>query len=150
LIAAAGKFSLNEEVLAYVRQTKEQEEARVRQQQLRKKDIYDALEAKVKAIREKNLPPDKWSVADINTMLQWYKNPSDTAMPTKKADKLARYYQICMRGDPTGPELLQLPPPLPPSQGLNVSTTNDDHERLLPDTSTSDQEEEDELLRVGV
>jgi hypothetical protein len=47
------------------------------------------LEAKVKAIREKNLPPEKWSVADLNAMLQWYKNPSNTAVPTKKADKLA-------------------------------------------------------------
>ncbi len=71
-------------------------------------------------------------------------------MPTKKTDKLARYYQICMRGDSTGPELLPLSPPLPPSQGLNVSTTNDDHQGLLPDPSASDQEQEDELLRVGV
>ena len=68
-MAAAGEFRLNEEVLAYVRQTKEQEEARVRQQQLRKKDIYDALKAKVKTIREKNLPPTTYHSKLIKQML---------------------------------------------------------------------------------
>jgi hypothetical protein len=43
LIAAAGQFGLDDDVLAYVRHMKEQEEARVRQQQAKKKDIYDML-----------------------------------------------------------------------------------------------------------
>jgi hypothetical protein len=115
LIASAGQFSLNEEVLAYVRHTKEQEEARVHQQMARKKDIYDALRVKVQAVREKNLPAEKWTIAELNSMLQWYKHGTDTAMPTKKAEKLARYHQICNRGDPPEPELHPLPP-LPPPQ----------------------------------
>jgi hypothetical protein len=90
LIAAAGQFSLDEDVLAYVRRMKEHEEARVRQQQAKKKDIYDLLKEKVQVIKDKNLPPEKWTVPELNTMLQWYKNPSDTAMPTKKAEKIAR------------------------------------------------------------
>jgi hypothetical protein len=61
----------------------------------KKKDIYDVLQVKVQAIKDKNLPPKKWTVSELNTMLQWYKSPSNTAMPSKKADKLARYYQIC-------------------------------------------------------
>jgi hypothetical protein len=56
---------------------------------LRKKDIYDNLQAKVSAIREKNLPLEKWSVTDLNSMLQWFKDPGDSAMPAKKSDKLA-------------------------------------------------------------
>ena len=39
LIAAAGQFSIDDDVLAYVRHTKEQEEVRVHQQQAKKKDI---------------------------------------------------------------------------------------------------------------
>jgi len=146
LIAAAGKFSLNEDVLAYVRQTKEQEQEKIHQQQLRKKDIYDTLQAKVSAIREKNLPPEKWSVADLNTMLQWYKNNSDTAMPTKKVDKLARYYQICMRGEPTPPILPLLPlPPLPTLQQPTLTTADEGDSqtsdlRLLADELTTHSE----------
>jgi hypothetical protein len=87
LIAAVGQFSLDEEVLAFVRHTKEQEEAPVRQQQAKKKDIYVMLKVKVQVIKNKNLPLEKWTVAELNTMLQWYKDPSDTAMPTKKAEK---------------------------------------------------------------
>jgi hypothetical protein len=85
LIASTGQFSLDEEVF-YVRHTKEQEEARVRQQQAKKKDIYDMLKEKVQVIKDKNLPLEKWTVAELNTVLQWYKNPSDTAMPKKKAE----------------------------------------------------------------
>jgi hypothetical protein len=46
---------------------------------------------KVEAIRTKNLPPEKWTSAELNTMIQWYKGPNDSAMPPKKCDKLARY-----------------------------------------------------------
>jgi hypothetical protein len=76
----------------------------------KKKDTYDMLKVKVQVIKDKNLPPEKWTVAELNTMLQWYKNLSDTTMPTKKAEKIARYYHICNREDPPEPELQPLPP----------------------------------------
>ncbi len=57
-------------------------------------------------------------------MIQWHKCPDDSVMPSKKAEKLARYYEICGRGEPVAPNIsgLQLqeehqeipePPPLP-------------------------------------
>jgi hypothetical protein len=153
LIAAAGQFGLDEDVLAYVRHTKEQEEARVRQQQAKKKDIYDILRVKVQGIKDKNLPPEKWTVSELNTMLQWYKNPNDTAMPTKKAEKLARYYQICNRGDPLEPEIQPLPP-LPPPQAP-VDSSNEEEPRALQLTllddngsSTSDDGDDDLLMMI--
>jgi len=45
-------------------------------------------------------------------MLQWYKRLDDTAMPAKKSDKLARYFEICCKGDPT-PPVIDATPPLP-------------------------------------
>jgi hypothetical protein len=42
------------------------EEARAHQQQLKKKDIYDMLMVKVQAIKDKNLPPEKWTVSKLN------------------------------------------------------------------------------------
>ncbi len=44
------------------------------------------LQVKVQAIKDKNLLPEKWTLAELNTMLQWYKNPNNTAMPMKKGD----------------------------------------------------------------
>ena len=89
----------------------------------RKKDIYDALKVEVQAVREKNLPPEKWTIAELNSMLQWYKNGTNTAMPTKKAEKLARYHLSCNRGDPPEPELDPLPP-LPPPQPASEDEPN--------------------------
>jgi hypothetical protein len=67
-------------------------------------------------------------------MLQWYINNSDTAMPTKKADKLAQYYQICMQGEPTTPILLLLPlPPLPTLPQPTLTTASDSDLLLLAD-----------------
>ena len=78
----------------------------------------------MQAIRAKNLPADRWTASELNTMIQWHKRPDDSAMPSKKAEKLARYYEICGRGEPVAPNILGLqpqeehqeipePPPLP-------------------------------------
>ena len=75
----------------------------------------------MQGIKDKNLPPEKWTVSELNTMLQWYKNPNDTAMPTKKAEKLARYYQICNQGDLLEPEIQPLPPLSPPQAPVDSS-----------------------------
>jgi hypothetical protein len=83
-------------------------------------------------------------------MLQWYKNPSDTAMPSKKSDKLARYHQICNRGDPPEPELLPLPP-LPTPQ-LATASTDDavpDLSLLDDNSSTLSDLEDNEICNRG-
>jgi hypothetical protein len=95
LIAAAVQFGLDNDVLAYVQHTKEQEEAWYHQQQAKKKDTYDMLQVKVQGIKDRNLPLEKWTVAELHTMLHWYKNLNNTTMPMKKAEKLARLKQIC-------------------------------------------------------
>ncbi len=128
LIASAGKFQLNEDILKYARHTKELQEAKQREKQLKAKDAYDSLLQKVIAIRNKNLPPEKWTSTELNTMIQWYKRPDNSAMPTKKPDKLARFLDICGRGDPDPPQLptlmLSLPPLLPMPQATE-SAVND-------------------------
>jgi hypothetical protein len=75
---------------------------------------------KVETIRMKNLPPEKWASAELNTMIQWYKCPNNSTMPPKKCDKLARYREICGCADPQPPQLQNglttvslLLPPLP-------------------------------------
>jgi len=58
LLASSGQFSLGLEVLQHQRDAKQIEEEKKRQKAIRAKDIYDVLLAKVKAIREKNLPAE--------------------------------------------------------------------------------------------
>ncbi len=78
----------------------------------------------MQAIRAKNLPADRWTASKLNMMIQWHKRPDDSAMPSKKAEKLARYYEIYGCGEPVAPNILGLqpqeehqeipePPPLP-------------------------------------
>lgn len=68
---------------------KELEEAKKHEKEAKAKDVYDVLLAKVEAIRAKNLLPENWMNAELNTMIQWFKHPNNTAMLTKKAEKLA-------------------------------------------------------------
>jgi len=107
-------------VLSYARHSKELQEAKMHEKEVKAKDAYYALLVKVEAIRMKNLPPEKWTSSDLGTMIQWYKRPTDEAMPSKKADKLARYLQICARGDPPVPQLT-LPPPVAPMNETNLN-----------------------------
>jgi hypothetical protein len=81
LIASAGKFSLDHEILTYARHTKEVQDAKLREKQIKAKDAYDALQAKVEAVRLKNLPAEKWTSTDLNTMILWYKHPTDSVIP---------------------------------------------------------------------
>ena len=108
-------------MLEHQRHAREIEEEKRRQKAARAKDIYDNLKVKVQAIREKNLPPEQWTVAQLNTMIQWHKRPEDAAMPSKKGETLAGYHEIKERGDPQEPQLLeQQIPPLPPLPGSEL------------------------------
>jgi hypothetical protein len=68
----------------------------------------------VQAIRDKNLPPEQWTSGQLQVMLKWYKHKDDAAFPSKKADKLTRYYETCGRGDPTAPTVSENLAPLLP------------------------------------
>jgi hypothetical protein len=109
---------------------------------LRVKEIYDELQVKVQAIRSKKLPAEKWTSAELKTMIQWHKRPNDAAMPSKKAEKLARYYDICGRGNPVAPTVMRedtpmltatLPPVPEPDLSITVAdgTLNAGEARLI-------------------
>jgi hypothetical protein len=114
LVASSGKFSLDQEVLGYARQAVEHQQEKQRNQELRRKDEHEKLSAQVQAIREKNLPPEQWTSGQLQVMLKWYKCKDDAAFPSKKADKLTRYYETCGRGDPAAPTVSENVAPLLP------------------------------------
>jgi hypothetical protein len=112
------------DILERQRHSKKIEEEKRHQKELRAKELYDELQVKVQAIRSKNLPAEKWSSAELNTMIQWHKRPDDAAMPSKKAEKLARYYDICGRGNPVAPTVLAAT--LPPAPEPDLAITDAD------------------------
>jgi hypothetical protein len=108
LLVLACMFKWNEEILGFAKRAKEAQDAKQCEKQQQAKDLHDSLLQKVEVIRTKK-PPEKWTSAELNTMLQWYKCPNDSAMPPKKCDKLARYQEICGRADPQPPQLQNEP-----------------------------------------
>jgi len=109
LIAAAGKDRLSENIRDYVRERVQEKEHRECSRQVQKKDSYDALPAKVQAIKDLNLPPECWNQAQLKIMIRWYKRDGDDKLQTKKQEQLARYYATCNRGDLEAPPLPLLP-----------------------------------------
>jgi tRNA G46 methylase TrmB len=65
LLAAAGKFCLSADVRDYVRERAQEKEANEYSRQLQRKDVYDTIFAKVQAIRQLNLQPEKWNQSQL-------------------------------------------------------------------------------------
>jgi hypothetical protein len=84
LVASSGKFSLGQQVLGYARQAIERQQEKQRNQEMKRKDEHDLLSAQMQKIREKNLPPEKWTSGQLQVMLRWYKRKDDIALPSKK------------------------------------------------------------------
>jgi hypothetical protein len=84
-------------------------------------------------------------------MLQWYQCPEDAAMPSKKNEKLARYFEICSQGDLVAPIIHPIPPlpplPLLPQQETAICD-NETALRVEPDEEASKVSVEQLLLEV--
>jgi hypothetical protein len=128
------------------------------EKQLQKKNAFDALHSKVQALKDLNLPPEKWNQVQLKIMFRWYKRDGDDKLPTKKVDQLARYYETCNRGDqqastlPSDP-LVQHdtsePPPLPTnkrSRGQHVDGKDEEEEPVI---LLGDDDEEELAILFG-
>jgi len=76
-----------------------------------RKNKYDELLAKVEQVRGLNLPPDKWTQAQLKIMVRWSKRDGDEKISSRKQDQLTRYYETCHHEDLLPPEI-----PLPLQQ----------------------------------
>jgi hypothetical protein len=53
-----------------------------------RKNKYDELLAKVEQVRGLNLPPDKWTQAQLKVMVRWLKRNGDEKISSRKQDQL--------------------------------------------------------------
>jgi hypothetical protein len=133
LLASSGHFCLSNEVCQYVQEKANTEKNYQIRAQLKKKNEYDEPKILVDAIKANNLPPEKWTSKQLNTMLKWYKQDGDPALPKCKPEQLELYHKICDHED--------LPPPSLPDELMCLPNEDEDMPPLpLP------QPEEDLLI----
>jgi hypothetical protein len=81
------------------------------QQQEKRLREYQHLRNKVMAIKQLDRPQEQLNVAQLKTMVMWYKNPSDSPIPQTRQLLLERLRETCRRSEPEEPEQLFLVTP---------------------------------------
>jgi len=159
LLASAGRFHLGAEVRDHVQQRADAAKEKEYNTQVRKKDEYDTLLAKVEEIKRLNLPYDKWNTAQLKAMVKWYKRDGDEKLPNKKQELIARYLATCGREDlpaPLLPVAFNALPPLPLVEHCTIDApvpnidncTNEDETVLHLNDDSIYQEDEREVAEI--
>jgi hypothetical protein len=138
LLAAAGRFQLGEEIRNYIQERANEKEQQQYEKRLQKKNEYDELLAKVQQVRGLNIPPDKWTQAQLRIMVKWLKRDGNEKIPSKKQDQLTRYYETCHHGDLPAPEIPQV-----------LQHINENPPALQQPPTTADDLQIDDLLDEG-
>jgi hypothetical protein len=66
----------------------------------KKKQDFKALQDKVAAIRDLQKPYNELNVAQLKTMVSWYRRPSDQPPPTTRQLLLTRLNETSLRQEP--------------------------------------------------
>jgi hypothetical protein len=74
--------------------------------------MYFKLQEKVQKVIEKGNSPDKWNSSDLAIMIQWFRCKGDAAITKTVTERRQCYLEVCGRGDPQVPELLDYGIPL--------------------------------------
>jgi len=91
-----------------LRERAQEKEANEYSRRLQRKDVYDTLFAKVQAIQQLNLQPEKWNQSQLKIMVRWFRRDGDEKMPSKKTEQLERYYATCQHGKLQAPGIPEL------------------------------------------
>ena len=106
LLVTAKKYMLGPDVLQNLEERQQQQEDKVSEQLKKKLQEFRLLKRKVTAIRDLNKNNgEEMTVAQLKTMVTWYKTPGDLPLPTTRALLLERLQATVGRGDPNEPEL---------------------------------------------
>jgi hypothetical protein len=103
LLSASGSFCVEPEVFALLRaKRQEQQEQRSEREEKKLRD-YNALRNRVQAIKALNKEHAQLNVAQLRTMVVWYKASNDSAVPTTRDLLLTRLLETSMRPEPQVP-----------------------------------------------
>jgi hypothetical protein len=100
LHVSAGRFMLSTDVLENVRERKLKQEQIQSEKHEKKKQDFKTLQDKVAAIRDLRKPYNELNVAQLKTMVSWYRRPSDQPPPTTQQLLLTRLNKTSLRQEP--------------------------------------------------
>jgi hypothetical protein len=103
LLSASGDFSLGPEVLVLLREKRREQQEQQSEREEKKLRDYFALRNRVHAIRALNKEHAKLNVAQLRTMVLWYKTSNDAAVPPTRDLLLARLLETCTRPEQEAP-----------------------------------------------
>jgi hypothetical protein len=102
---AEGQCAMGKDVLRRIEDRERLREEKRSQQQEKKLREYRLLRNKVMAIKQLGQPHEQLNVAQLKTMVMWYKHPSDSPIPTTRQLLLERLHQTCHRVEPEEPAI---------------------------------------------
>ena len=107
LHATAQRYMLGPDVLDVQEEKKRQQDDKVSERLEKKLQEFRTLKSKVTAIREdlNKHTGEEMTVAQLKTMVTWYKYPGDLPIPTTRTLLLERLQATAGRHDPKEPEL---------------------------------------------
>lgn len=103
LHVAAGRFSLNGNLLDDISAKQTEREEKLCEKRNKKIQEHQALKNKVAAIRELGKTNNELNVAQLRTMVSWFKQPQDLPMPTTRQLLVTRLNEVCHRNEPHKP-----------------------------------------------
>ena len=103
LHVAAGRFRLGPEVLETMRERKKQQQQQECERQEKRLHEFKETKNKVMAIRALGKEHAKLNVAQLKTLVAWYKLPDDPPIPATRALLLTRLLETSSREDPFPP-----------------------------------------------
>jgi hypothetical protein len=100
-----GKCAVGIDVLRRMEDRERLREEKKSQLQEKRLREYRVLRTKVMAIKQLAQPHEQLNVAQLKTMVMWYKIPSDSPIPQTRQLLLERLHQTCRRNDPEEPAI---------------------------------------------
>ena len=126
LHVTAQQYLLGPEVLQDLEKWQQQQEDKVSERLGKKLQEFRSLN-KVTSIRNLNMRAgEEMTVAQLKTMVTWYKAPGNLHIPTKRELLLEHLLATVVRGDPKEPEL-------PVARRLQPATTDASVNSALPE-----------------
>ena len=126
LHVAMGKFALGMDVVYHLREKKNKQVRDNQRKAMKVWNMHNAMLLEVQQVRLQNKDTHQLTVAQLKTMVKWFRRDGDEPMPQKKNELITRYDATKDRGERPPPP----PPPAPPAQqddGEDEDNDDDDN-----------------------
>jgi hypothetical protein len=97
LFVCAEGHHVNGDALAIIKRYKEKKEQERLANDNKKLKERQELKRRIAIVLTKGNDPTRWNVADLKTMVQWFKLPANPAMPAQKQELIVWYEQTKLR-----------------------------------------------------